>query len=342
MSSPHVAGAAALYLQAHPGTKAGDLRAILQNSADPKNWWGNPGLGFLDNVHRQGAGMLDIDDSILATTFITPGKIAAGESAAGPFTQTLTIKNTGAAAVTYDLTYVNALSTGANTFAPSFSTSNAMVAFSASSVTVPAGGMATVSATITPATAPVGGQYGGYVVFNPQGGGQVYRVPFAGYIGDYQAKLALTSGGYGFPWLAISSGGSFYGPVTGPADWVYSMVGEDVPYLLIHFDHQVTKLIVEVRDAATGKPLHPVFSNAIYEEYLPRNSTSTGFFAFAWDGIRIHSNGYNGKGYTKNMTKPVPDGQYILVVKALKALGDENNPAHWETWTSPVVEIDRP
>ena len=37
-------------------------------SADPKVWWGNPGVGFLDNVHRQGAGMLDIDDAILATT----------------------------------------------------------------------------------------------------------------------------------------------------------------------------------------------------------------------------------------------------------------------------------
>jgi minor extracellular serine protease Vpr len=44
------------------------VRGILQNSADPKNWWGNPGLGFLDNVHRQGAGMLDIPGAIMATT----------------------------------------------------------------------------------------------------------------------------------------------------------------------------------------------------------------------------------------------------------------------------------
>src|SRR5690606_8873591 len=44
MASPHVAGAAALLLQAHPGTPAGAVRGILQNSADPKNWWGNPGL----------------------------------------------------------------------------------------------------------------------------------------------------------------------------------------------------------------------------------------------------------------------------------------------------------
>ena len=84
MASPHVAGAAALLLQARPRTPAQAVRGILQNSADPEPWWGNPALGFLDNVHRQGAGMLDIDDAILATTKIEPGKIAAGESESGP------------------------------------------------------------------------------------------------------------------------------------------------------------------------------------------------------------------------------------------------------------------
>ena len=81
---------------------------------------------------------------------------------------------------------------------------------------------------------------------------------------------------------------------------------------------------------------------AIDEEYLPRNSSSTGFFEFSWDGTRIHSNGYNGNGYTKDLTKPVADGEYIVEIRALKANGNRANPAHWETWTSPVIAIDRP
>lgn len=95
MSSPHVAGAVALLLEAKPKTKARDVRAILQNSADPKPWWGNPALGFLDNVHRQGAGMLDVDDAIKATTVITPGKIATGEywEVMDPYVAVLDIKN---------------------------------------------------------------------------------------------------------------------------------------------------------------------------------------------------------------------------------------------------------
>jgi minor extracellular serine protease Vpr len=46
MSSPHVAGAVALLLQSNPRLKAEDVRGVLQNSAVPKNWWGNPALWF--------------------------------------------------------------------------------------------------------------------------------------------------------------------------------------------------------------------------------------------------------------------------------------------------------
>jgi minor extracellular serine protease Vpr len=341
MASPHVAGSAALLLEAKPKTKAGDVRSILQNSADPKLWGLNPGVGLLDHVHRQGAGMVDIYHSILATTTVMPGKIATGEGEAGPFTQVLTLKNEGDSLVTYDLSSVNALSSG-GVIAPSYYGSDASVVFSAPSVTVPAGGSATVMATITPATGPTNGQYGGYLVFTPQGGGEMLRVPFAGFVGDYQGIQALTPTANGFPWLAISSGGSFYGPVEGPQDWIYSMVGEDIPWFLVHFEHQVERFEAQILDAKNLKPVHPVFNLGLADDYLPRNSTSTSFYAFGWDGSRIHSNGYNGKGYTKDLTKPLPDGEYVVVIKALKANGTASNPAHWETWTSPVIAIDRP
>ena len=123
--------------------------------------------------------------------------------------------------MTYDLSFVNALSTS-GVIAPGFTTSNASVAFSAPSVTVPAGGSASVTATITPATAPVNGQYGGYIVFTPQGDGQVYRVPFAGFVGDYQGITMLTAGPVPtvpMPWLAVLINGTFR-KVNGPLDWV--------------------------------------------------------------------------------------------------------------------------
>jgi subtilisin family serine protease len=345
MASPHVAGAAALYLQAHPGTSAEDVRSILQNTAVPANWSGNPGLGFLDFVHRQGAGMLHIDKAIEASVTIEPGKLALGESQFGPVTRTLKLQNDGGSAVTFNLSYVNALSTG-GVITPSFWTSGATVAFSAPTVTVPAGGTATVGATITapsylpPPSGPDYPQYGGYIVFTPQGGGQVYRVPFAGFVGDYQSIQAVTPvPPYGFPWLAKLTGGSY---VNQPGGATFTLVNGDVPYILVHLEHQVALLAIEIYDAATGKPVHPVFNKWLDLEYVGRNSTSTAFFAFAWDGQRIHSNGYNGNGYKKDLTKQVPNGTYILKLKALKALGDSDNPAHWETWTSPTVTLARP
>jgi hypothetical protein len=38
----------------------------------------------------------------------------------------------------------------------------------------------------------------------------------------------------------------------------------------------------------------------------------------------------------------VPNGNYVLKLSVLKALGVDGNPADWETWTSPVITIARP
>jgi minor extracellular serine protease Vpr len=37
----------------------------------------------------------------------------------------------------------------------------------------------------------------------------------------------------------------------------------------------------------------------------------------------------------------VPAGTYVVKISALKALGDDDNPADWETVTSPTFTITR-
>lgn len=332
MSSPHVAGAVALLLQAKPGTPAMQVRDILQNSADPKNWSGSPSLGFLDMVHRQGAGMLDIDDSIQATTLITPGKLSLGEGEAGPTTHTLTLRNNSVVDQHFAMSATQALSTG-GIVTPSFSTSNASVGFSQTMLTVPAGGTASVDVTVTPATGPQYGMYGGYVKFTSQDGGQNYSVPYAGFVGDYQSIQAVTPTAYNFPWLAKLANGS-YSKCTDSCS--FSMQGSDVPFFLAHFEHQAQAMEMEVLNAGSLTPVHPVFYKTNVDHFIPRNSTATGFFTFAWDGTRLHNNG--GKG----MTKVVPNGDYVLRLKVLKANGDASNPAHWEVWESPTITVKRP
>jgi subtilisin family serine protease len=300
MASPHVAGAVALLLQAKPNTNTNTVRDILQNSANPANWWGNPSLGFLDNVHRQGAGMLDIDDAILSTTVVQPGKLALGESAAGPANRTLELTNRSKGAVTYDLSYVNALSTAGSTFAPSFTTSDATVSFGSPSVSVAAQSSATVGVTITGPSGVDKGQYGGYIVLTPRGGGQVLRVPFAGFIGDYQSIAAMTPTAFGFPWVSrlttcnplLVRGLDCFDPAGGftnaPGGTFTMTDAFNVPQLLFHLDHQARRIKVEVKHAVTGRTWHLAFDL----HYLARNSTSTSFFAFPFNG---QTTGPNGK-----------------------------------------------
>lgn len=328
MSSPHVAGAAALILQADPKIKSTRMKTIMQNAADPKVWGANPATGFLDNVHRQGAGMLDIIQTVQHTTEITPSELSLGESTVGPVTSTLTFKNKSNAAVTYDLSTTSALATGGNSYAPSFFNAPATVAFSAPSVTVPAKGTASVDVTVT-ALAALGDRsiYGGYVVATAQGGtGEVYRVPYAGFKGDYQSVLALTPTANGFPWLASLSGGFFNNQPNGAS---FTLAGDDIPFFLVHFEHYGRKVKLQAYDKATGK-LAGLIDN---EAYVGRNSTATGFFQFAWDGSLQTKSG---------STIQAPNGDYTVQLLVLKALGDPANPADWEGWVSPTVTLARP
>ena len=338
MSSPHVAGAVALLLHARPRTRVDEVKALLQNSADPKAWNILPSLGLLDNVHRQGAGMLDIAGAIAAKVTVEPSELALGESQGGPDRRRLKIRSRARSAVTYDLSHVPALATGPNTFvqAPglSYYDAPATVSFSWPSITVSSGDDdAEIEVTIT---APDGtllddrGLYGGYIVLTPRDGGAPLRVPYAGFKGDYQAVQVLAPTANGFPWLSKLSGGSFSNQ---PAGASFSLVGDDIPFFLMHLDHQSESILLEAIDKATGK----VSGRISQDDWFVRNSSPTGAFAWAWDG-----NVYKRDPSKAHQWRTVPNGQYTVRVTVQKALADKNNPAHFETWTSPVITIARP
>ena len=348
MASPHVAGAVALLLEARPDTQPAEVQARLQNSAQPHLWWGDPALGLLDNVHRQGAGMLTIDDAIEADAVVTPSSLALGElDTTRPAARLLHIGGPSSwfdhgphrrrhrgdrdDKVTYVLGHQPALATGANTFVPEFIPGAATVEFSSPTVTLGGHGWfrndAWVLVAITRPVVATAKLFGGYITLTPDDGGPVLRVPYAGYNGDYQEIVALTPTAAGFPWLAKVVGTAL---VNQPDGAVYTLVDGDLPYLIFHLDHQVRRLKAEVVDVATGQSLNLAGD----DEYLSRNSTPSGASAFIWDGTTFKRPGQPGT--------PVPNGTYRIELSALKALGNPNNPAHIERWTSPNITILRP
>lgn len=348
MAAPHVAGAVALLLQKRPHTPSQAVRSILQNSADPRPSFLS--ATRIESVHRQGGGMLDVAGAIRAATKIEPGKLSLGESQGGPATRTLSIENNADVDVTYGLSHVTAVGTlgtnlplthflvgpGDNVNPVSFS----QLGLPVTSVTVPARGTATVDVTISPlATLPDRAQYGGYVVLTSQTDGSVYRVAYAGFKGDYQSIPVLTPvctrPGQGLPWLA-KVGGSTPCTATGIVPGltkqapgaIFTMVGNDIPIVVVHLDHQVRRLRAELRDAHTGQSWHRAFDI----QYVPRNITAGSFFTIAWDGITM-----KGK---RELT--VPDGEYEIVLSVQKALGSDADPTHFETRVLQRFTIDRP
>jgi minor extracellular serine protease Vpr len=343
MASPHIAGAAALFLEAHPGSTQAQIKTALQNSADPKPWSGNPALGFNEFVHRQGAGLVDIDDAIQATTAVTPSELSLGEgTSSSPKNATLTIANKSGASVTYTLSHTAALTSG-GTFTVGAFNQPATVAFSQSSVVVPAGGSAEVGVTITPPNTSLR-VYGGHLVVT--GGNATYRVPYAGFAGDYQGITVLAAGGCAFPGIfkvggttACSASSQLDIGVTRQAEGATYNVEErsDRPVILYHRAHQSRRIEIRALELATNRSHLVAFS-----DFVSRNATNGtsfaqgGFTAFTWDGKAIVTNA-NG---TVNR-RELPSGAYRLQVVVTKALAEAGNASHIETWDSPTLNIVR-
>jgi len=350
MSSPHVAGAVALLLQADKKLRPPDVRDILLNSAVPHVWWGNPASGLLDNVQRQGAGMLDIQAAIERTAVVTPGKLALGESQTGPATRTLTLTNATKDELTFTFSHAPALSTGPGIFPNSagqlqFLTGFAGVTFSpAGPIVVKKNKSATVNVTIAAnAGLPDGSVYGGYLVATATGSGEphIYRVPYAGFKGDYQAVQVLTglrTAARQTAWTNVS--GAIAPSFGNPAGHAFTMsplpnpsgfgpaTFPDVPSYLLHLNFQSSRATFTAYDSTGTTPL----GEAMSLSFLPHNSTSTAFFSFAWDGF---------VGPAGSRTQLV-NGEYVLKLTLVRALGDPNNPAHLETATFASVNIQRP
>ncbi len=302
MASPHVAGAAALYLQAHPRTQARDVGAILQNSADPVAWSGAPALGHLDHVARQGAGLLDVDDAILATTAITPGKLSLGDDQPAP--RTLTLANDGPRTVTYAIANADALALAGREFGaehPELGAGSAT--FTQSQVTVRPHGRARIGVTIVPApTLSDGAIYGGYIVFTPDDGGPPLRVPYAGYKGDYQAVAAMTPTAQGYPKLSRES-------------------VADVPSVLVHMNNYARRIRIVAFDARRHRRVGTVFR----QDYVPRNHTEAP--PLSW------------RLATPLALRRLAPGSYYVVLTVERALAERGTPV--ETWTSPTFTIAR-
>ncbi|MEV5963282.1 S8 family serine peptidase [Kribbella sp. NPDC051952] len=164
MATPHTAGAAAILLQEHPAWTPGELKNTLMGSAK---------VAAEQTTFQQGAGRIDLTTAIKANVIATEGSVSFGVASYPhtddePVTKTVTYRNLGDQAVTLDL--VATLNGPDGTAAPA-----GALSLSANSVTVPAGGTASVQVTSNTKHTGTDGLYSGRITAT--GSGQKVVVP---------------------------------------------------------------------------------------------------------------------------------------------------------------------
>jgi subtilisin family serine protease len=152
MATPHVAGAAAIMTQAFPNYSNRQIKDALVSTARTIEG---------QTVYQQGGGRLDIPRAFTQKVYSSPGTLNLGffpypQTGQQPVTKAVTYSNDGPTDVTLNLSLqVSGKNTGP---APA-----GMFTVSQPTVTVPAGGTASVDVTVNPAAGALD-QYGGYLV----------------------------------------------------------------------------------------------------------------------------------------------------------------------------------
>ncbi len=170
MASPMVAGVAALTREAHPGWSVEQIKAAIVNTGDPakvaSHRISRGGTGLVQPLPATQTQVVAVGDPGTASLSFGFAELGANFSA----TKTVTLHNNGGAEATYSVGSANAAG------------SPATVGFSATSVSVPAGGSATVNVTLNVPAATAGSsaafrEVAGNVVFASAGQPSL-RVPY--------------------------------------------------------------------------------------------------------------------------------------------------------------------
>ncbi len=165
MATPHVAGAAAILKQRHPGWKSAELKGALTASAK----------GGDHTPFQQGSGRIQVDKALAQSVIADPVSLSFGVAQwphpdDRPVTQKVGYRNLGTSDVTLDLS-VAALDPAGKPAPAGF------FALGATRLTVPAGGRAEVDLTADTRLGDADGAYSGYVTAT--GAGQSVRTAAA-------------------------------------------------------------------------------------------------------------------------------------------------------------------
>ncbi|KAK1987745.1 subtilase [Colletotrichum cereale] len=336
MSCPQTAGIVALIAEVRKTLDPATIENLLSAHANPVKF--NYGAGpdaLLAPVSQQGAGLVQAYDAAHATTLLSHSSLSFNDTDNFVPELNFTIKNTGSADVSFDLTNVGAAT--AYTFAaagdviPALFPNNltadfATLAFSESKVSVPAGGEATVLVTPTPpaldaARLPV---WSGYIALNGSDGSSM-SLPYMGIGGSLHSHVTLDQV---LMTNSVSAKAEAYAPVASNYTYVLPPPGTAnetqaiLPSLAINMAFGSALVRADLVPLTTCPP--NITSEVLGTKTLgqPRSFpllyVSRGIAATSWDG-QMDDGSY------------APPGKYKFAIKSLRVFGDASKLEEYDT-----------
>ncbi|CAE6444590.1 unnamed protein product [Rhizoctonia solani] len=259
-STPFVAGAAALLLQARGKTSdtAKSVAAIFQNAAVPVKF--NKTSTLLETAAHQGAGLIQVYDATKNAASMTPSELLLNDTAYFKKSHKLTIKNTGKSIVTYELTHLPAGTAntirGIEVIAGTLplTPNAASVSFSPSKLVILPGFTATATVTFTPPTGLSGSSFPVYSGFIQASGsdGTSIRSTYLGLAASMKDMRVVDNtttvfgAGKKLPLLQDKNNQTVNGSAT------FTMQGTDYPFLVYRLVAGTPMLRIDLINASTN------------------------------------------------------------------------------------------
>jgi len=345
MATPYTAGSVALYLQKFGKKNPVEIRDAFKITGQPTT---ELGTNDLTPAFRQGGGLIQVNNALLATTRVNPTMlpILSSDVKTGKL-QPITITNTGKYTQRYTITHKPALavqawdhSTGELLGKPIYKKIAVNAEIATKEITLRPGQSDKVNIFFNaPSNLSTEERWllSGYIFVTPKPTSEdvqngftksqpALSIPYGGMHGDYKKVSILTKPESGLPAL--------FSPSTGKpsaAGDVFSLKDKDVPQVIVRLVHPTRHMIVKVL-SSTGAELGTIVGGD--QEFTGRNDNTPTNLATPVV--------FNGK-YIKKDSKDaetVADGKYKLKVQVLRPFGKEANAADWQTWTSPEFVVD--
>jgi len=379
MSTPYMAGIAALYLSLNGPTAPLALRNRFVSTADPVDF--NTGVatieGLLAPVPQQGGGLVNAVRFMKATTVISPAflelnvlrsEIQAEMKDTANFqpSHVVSIQNAGNQSVTYNFESVNAataytLSSVGSDIAPFPPTldpaSPISISLSATNATVPAGQSFNLTVTFAlnetfnQSLIPV---YSGFIIVDssaPNDYGNL-NIPFMGVAANLSTQDVLDTSS-GFPSvtpLGIAPNGSISSSAIATFDMSNA---NDTPVLNYALRFPSGRLRVDLLPADPSTPVNSTFAGlGILGYFLDTQRMRLLVRNIADQTFLPRNNGSPGEpaddtfsqvNWIGNLSDGsfAPDGQYRLAARLFRWLAEDfDDPANWNTFVSPIFSIE--